>query len=395
MSRAKRIAVIGAGPIGLEAALYGRAAGHQVVVMESGDLASHMARWGFVQLFTPWSMNTTPLGRRTAGSDPIFKSEVCPTGAELIDSYLNPIYQSPMLYGCVDLGIRVLSVSRESRNGETEPGAFQLEVSDRYGVEQFDSADIILDCSGTYGNLRWVGPGGNAAAGEFGLRNRICYTLPDVLGRDRYRFANRHTLLIGAGTSASSILMNLATLYEEEPETHVIWAIESLRQLSHLIAEDPLPSRRRLVERVLQLVQDAPPWLELMDEAVIEQFNAMSGLNVTLRCGERTVSQRVDEIIAAIGYQPDESVFKPLGVLPRYVSASETQALVYLRDASVIPGSAGNGGVVNPTPGYFILGAKSYGLNGNFLMRIGHGQIREVFRKINNDPRLDLYAGGG
>jgi hypothetical protein len=43
-------------------------------------------------------------------------------------------------------------------------------------------------------------------------------------------------------------------------------------------------------------------------------------------------------------------------------------------------------------PGYFILGAKSYGRDSGFLLRDGFEQIRKVFAAITADPRLDLYA---
>ena len=42
----KRIAVIGAGPIGLEAALYAATLGHDVVVYERGDLAQAVRSLG-------------------------------------------------------------------------------------------------------------------------------------------------------------------------------------------------------------------------------------------------------------------------------------------------------------------------------------------------------------
>jgi hypothetical protein len=39
----------------------------------------------------------------------------------------------------------------------------------------------------------------------------------------------------------------------------------------------------------------------------------------------------------------------------------------------------------NPEPNFYILGAKSYGTNSNFLMQVGHNQIRDVFRLIRPD----------
>ncbi len=56
-----RLAVIGAGPIGLEAALAAREHGHQITVYEQAvTVAGHVRRWGHVRMFTPWEMNVTP-----------------------------------------------------------------------------------------------------------------------------------------------------------------------------------------------------------------------------------------------------------------------------------------------------------------------------------------------
>src|SRR6476661_5169431 len=108
-----RVAVIGAGPIGLEAALHARSAGLEVVVMDAGDVGAHVAAWGFVRMFTPWVMNTTPLGRRAAGDDPLLSSDRCPTGDEFVERYLQPLARSEVLAGCVDTGVRVLAVGRD------------------------------------------------------------------------------------------------------------------------------------------------------------------------------------------------------------------------------------------------------------------------------------------
>lgn len=400
MKGQKRIVVIGAGPIGLEAALYAKAAGYSVVVLERAEVGSNVGRWSFVRMFSPWLMNTTPLGRQAAGGYSFLASSLCPTAQEYIDCYLNPIANSPALAGCIDAGIRVLAVGRKESalgpDGEpvvTDHVPFRILVSDRFGVEQADHADVVLDCSGTYGNYRWAGRGGVPAVGEFGLRDRICYTLPDVLGRDRYRFADRHTLLIGTGTSAATVLMCLAQLAGEAPETRVTWAFTHWGQILRLIDEDPLPQRRALVDEVLKLATSPPSWLELLQESEVEAFSTMYGLTATLRRGEESISRRVDEVVAAVGYRPDEALFEPLGAHPRYVNADQTRPTVVLDHESVAPGTTPGEGVVCLAPGYYLLGAKSYGLNSNFLLRIGHAQVRDTFRHITGDAQLDLYAG--
>ncbi|MEX0711597.1 MAG: NAD-binding protein, partial [Pirellulales bacterium] len=66
-----RIAVLGAGPIGLEAALYGRYLGYDVDVYERGGVARNLLDWGHVRLFTPFGGNRTALALAAlAAQDP-------------------------------------------------------------------------------------------------------------------------------------------------------------------------------------------------------------------------------------------------------------------------------------------------------------------------------------
>jgi len=42
-------------------------------------------------------------------------------------------------------------------------------------------------------------------------------------------------------------------------------------------------------------------------------------------------------------------------------------------------------------PNFFILGAKSYGRNSQFLLRTGFEQVRDAFAMITGKSDLDLY----
>ena len=47
--------------------------------------------------------------------------------------------------------------------------------------------------------------------------------------------------------------------------------------------------------------------------------------------------------------------------------------------------------LITPEPDFYILGAKSYGRNPNFLISIGLEQIRDLFTIIGDREDLDLY----
>lgn len=110
----QRIAILGGGPIGLEAALYARTAGLTVTVYEQGHPAEAVNRWGFVRMFTPLGMNVTPLGRMTLVKErpPVdlpADTEYL-TGREFRDRYLVPLANSSVLKDC----IRPQSTDRKS-----------------------------------------------------------------------------------------------------------------------------------------------------------------------------------------------------------------------------------------------------------------------------------------
>ncbi|MCU1280751.1 MAG: putative bacillithiol system oxidoreductase, YpdA family, partial [bacterium] len=63
----KRVIVIGAGPMGLEAALLAGARGFDVTVLEGGDVGESLRRWGPTRTFSPLSMNVSPRARALVG----------------------------------------------------------------------------------------------------------------------------------------------------------------------------------------------------------------------------------------------------------------------------------------------------------------------------------------
>ena len=357
----RNIAIIGGGPIGLEAALYARTLGHDVTVYERGDAAAENVRsWEFVTLFSPWEMNTTPLGWRAIGTR-MPAERLCPTAKELRDQYLLRLAET--MRDSIRTGVAVVGVGKPDR----ADAPFPLRVRDRCGGERIELADVVLDCAGTYGNHRWAGRGNVPAPGEreAARAGRISYTLPDVLGRDRERFQGRHTLVLGAGYSAATVLQWIEHLHQHvDAETKASWAVRGVEPTLRAIHDDPLPARASLVAHSIKLADHPPPWLQYLGDCTLERVDGNHGgakLGVTLRYRDTDLALAVDEMVALVGYAPDESI---------YERPPDRQ---------------------HDNPGLFVLGAKSYGTNSNFLLQAGHQQVRDAFRLIHGDPQLDLH----
>ena len=248
------LAMIGAGPIGLEAALAGLDHGFDVQVFEQGEAGSHPIAWGHVRMFTPWRMNLGPHARahlEAAGwtaPDP----EACPTGLELAERYLEPLARLPELKDRMHAFTQVVQAGRhgllkhEGDAGARRARPFRLLVRDQGGRESFHHAFSLIDASGVYANPDWAGTGGIPARSELYLRPQMAYHLADVLDLDRERYAGKRTLVIGGGRRGDEVT-DLARLADEAPGTSAAWVTRAnAAALFPAAAHDPLPARRAL-----------------------------------------------------------------------------------------------------------------------------------------------------
>jgi thioredoxin reductase len=407
-----RIAILGAGPIGLEAAVYAAALQLPFTIYEAGRVGEHLHRWGHVRLFSPFSMNSTSLGRkqvRAADSEHELPGDAdLLTGREHLAAYLEPLANTPALRDRVRLQTHVLQIGRNGYLKEEYPGderrgkqPFRLLLRSADGKEAMEEADVVLDCTGTYGRHRFLGDGGILAAGEAAAERSIAYGLEDVLGDRKGHYGDKTTIVVGGGFSAATTVSNLATLAERHPSTWVIWLARGTgTQPIKRVVNDSLRDRDRLAVRANTLATRADGCVEFHPQVAIDavECGGPDGpFAVRGRQDRKPMKWESDRLIANIGYTPNERIYRELQVHECYATLGPMALAAALLkhaggDGLAVP-AQGPAALRCPEPNFFVLGSKSYGRNSAFLLRSGFTQVREAFTLITGRADLDLYAG--
>lgn len=401
-SNAIRLAIIGAGPIGLEAALYAQQLDFAVTLFERGRIGENLLRWGFVRLFTPFGMNSTPLGRKQLKSKPPADDAIL-TGREHVQQYLQPLADS--LQSAIQTEAHVLKISRRDFLKSDAPGdnarlksPFRLLVRDKQR-ERIEEADVVLDCTGTYGQHRWAGAGGIPCPGEIQAEPHIAFHLDDIAGDRKNHYAGRSILIVGSGYSAATSAVAVADLGREHPATWGVWiargtATTPLRR----IAGDPLRERDRLAMRANSLATRSDDNVEFhpgVQIDALEFLGADKGFRVSTRTPAGPRVFEVERMVANVGSTPDTNLYRELHIAEDVASLAPIGMAQALEDArghdSLKIAVPGPDALRTPEPNFFILGGKSFGRHSTFLLRVGFSQIRQVFAILSGNPKLDLY----
>jgi hypothetical protein len=391
---AKTVAVIGAGPVGLAAAAHLAERGITPIVLEAGPSAgAAIGQWGHIRLFSPWRFDIDSAARRllegTGWTEP--DADGLPQGSELIGQYLEPL--AAALAPHIRYGTRVTGVARlgadKTHSLGREGRAYLLRtVND--GEWSDVVADAVIDASGVWGRANPLGANGLPAAGESADAPWQAGPLPDVLGRDRERFAGKRTLVVGAGHSAANTLLLLAELAEAEPGTAITWAIRgrSAAKVYGGGSADALPARGTIGTRLKALVESGA--VELVTGFTIDAFTtaADGSVAVTGRTGSHAVKLEVDNVAAATGFRPDLELLRELRLdLDATVEAPVKLAPLIdpnFHSCGTVP-AHGEADLAHPDEGFYIAGVKSYGRAPTFLLATGYEQVRSIAAALAGD----------
>ncbi|MCZ2820120.1 FAD-dependent oxidoreductase [Modestobacter sp. VKM Ac-2977] len=391
------VVVIGAGPVGLAAAAHLLERGLEPLVLEAGDQPGSAVRaWGHVRLFSPWEYDVDDAAVRlleqTGWESP--DRDALPTGAELADRYLAPLAATPQLAGRIRTGTRAVAVSRagvdKTRSVGREGRAYLVRTVVDGRVQDL-TARAVIDASGTWGQRNPLGDAGLPAIGEERAGDWLAGPLPDVLGRDRARFAGKHTLVVGMGHSAANTLLALVELQRSEPGTQISWAIRG-RSPARLYGggdSDGLPARGLLGSTLKAAVRAGH--VELHREVTLTEV-APTGdgrLRVTGTARDGApLDLQVDALAAATGFRPDLDLLREvrLSLDPGVEAPVQLAPLIDpdFHSCGTVP-PHGHRELAHPDEGFYLVGMKSYGRAPTFLLATGYEQVRSIAAALAGD----------
>ena len=384
------VVVIGAGPQGLAAAAHLLEHGLEPLVLEAGyGPASAVSEWGHVRLFSAWpELVDKAAARLLAPSGWTAPQAGYPTGAQWIESYLRPL--AGALGGRVRYGARVTGVSRQGRDRLVDAGRgdqpFTVHVAGPGGAEDRLLARAVIDASGTWRQPAPAGADGLPALGERAAADLIRYQVPDFTSPEA--FAGRHTVVVGAGHSAATAVIELARIARVHPGTAVTWVLRRGVTAGTFGGgdADELPERGALGTRAKRAVEEGTVGLVTGFRAERIRRDP-SGCAVLVAEDGRELAP-AGAVVVLAGFRPDLSFLSEMrldldpvlqapsriapGIDPN-VHSCGTATPTLARD------------LAHPEPGLYLVGMKSYGRAPTFLAMTGYEQVRSVVAELAGD----------
>jgi hypothetical protein len=287
---------------------------------------------------------------------------------------------------------RVTDISRagfdklKSQGREAAP--FELRYQNGAGPKSLQ-ADAVIDASGTWFSPSPAGANGLSAIGEHDHAANIAYGMPDVLGKQRARYAGKTVAVLGSGHSAIGTLIELARLSTDNPGTTPLWLLRGDKPSKAFGggANDKLAGRGQLGAEFAARV--AAGQIQVESEFRVTHVSREQGrlrIGAGSSCGGRAIT--ADELIVATGFRSDFSFVRELRI--RLDAAIECPVAL----APLIDPNEHSCGTVRPhgarelaqeEPGFYFAGMKSYGRAPTFLMLTGYEQVRSIAAEIAGD----------
>ncbi len=398
----KRLVVIGAGPMGLYAAFAAAQRNLEVTVLERDRIGESLLSWGSTRFFSPLEMNVPAWVRAALPGLP--SGDALLTGPEMVERVLLPLSRHPLVNDKIRTRHRVRGIARAGLSREDFPAhpvrhekAFRILVETREpfpaetaaggaapnvmpGGEYLLDADFVFDATGGYRLGNGMGSGGLMAPGESASGPAVIRRLGDMEAALQAMRGGR-ILLLGHGHSAAHALLALRDASQGNREVSVTWAFRSrnMRPFRET-PDDPLPGRAAITAPANALAAAPPAFLDIRRGAALAALEK-SGSRLKARFGAGDPVE-VDAVFAFTGYRPDLSFLSELALdlAPATQGTRKLHALLSgAADCLSVPAPAA-GDLESGEPGFFLLGAKSYGRSNTFLLRDGILQLEMILK---------------
>jgi diguanylate cyclase (GGDEF)-like protein/PAS domain S-box-containing protein len=394
--------IIGAGPIGIEAATIASQNGLDTLLLEQGSFIGFYAKkFAHLGMFSPWYYNYSPNGVKTLQDAGLFihPKSLYDTTESYLNNYLIPLAKTAKLaisYNTKVLKIGKLALAKTNlagKNRKKQP--FRL-LCQRDGKKEFIYAYNVIDASGVYNTPLALGAGRVQAIGEEHNKSSILYQAIDK--ENAQRFEAKTTLILGQICCTAKSLNELQKYLDYNPKTKLIYVDETgLKPYISQLKNDIFTRRVESIRLANELLDSSSPQVRIIEKSGVFKIEKKEqGFEVYLISQkDHTIeSLFVDTIVSNCGFQPDNSLYSELQVHECYASASPMNlASAMLEDTldyRLTPSALGYETLTNPEPNFYILGSKSYGRNQGFSLHIGIGQTIELFSHILNKEKQEF-----
>jgi thioredoxin reductase len=390
------VAVIGAGPVGLAAAAHLELRKIPFLLFEAGNtVASSIMSWKHIRVFSPWRYNIDKAAQQllTASGWQTPDDNGLPTGQELFDQYLKPLYELPSVRKNTFLNAKVISIGRKNIDKMKTMGRegipFVVSILQGNDLQQYE-AKAVIDATGTWTSPNPLGSGGVYAIGEIENRDRIFYGIPDILNEHSDKYKNKNVLVVGSGHSSINAIIELDKLKDLYPQTEINWVLrkKSVRDVYGGQEDDALEARGALGTKIEGLINNdrVNVYTPFQIQQIVKREERLTIIG--FQHDEKFALNNIDEIISNTGSRPDFSYLREirLNIDPSLESVSEIAELIdpNIHSCGTVR-PHGEKELRHPDKDFYIVGSKSYGRAPTFLMATGYEQVRSVVAAIDGD----------
>lgn len=296
------IAIIGAGPVGIEAAIYARFLGYFVSIFEQRRVAHRMLDWHDRPLHVTVKECTTSMGHAAiAAQNPEYvprRPDEVFTGRTYAEEYLLPLAKTDLLFDDIHFLSPVVDVSRyrtfitdEIDRQERCNDEFRILVDGRHRGAWVSRADVVIDCRGATQRLCGIGPGGGLAIGESVLRDSFLFHTPLDRKFEAKSVVGKHVCLLGQSVRAGQFAIEYLKRFGNEANSRLTWVLRPDRRHDSSVVEDAL----------IAMGQDPSCSMVTIESLGVEQIqrnDAGAYLLKFLKDDDSTVEMQCDAVVA-------------------------------------------------------------------------------------------------